>query len=134
MRVETFGLEEELVLLLVGKPDDLVFDRRAVARADGLDLPGVHRRAQDVFADDPERLRRSVAMWQEICRCGISRVRKLKGVGSASPGCSSNLLQSMVRPSRRGGVPVLRRQPRRPRRLSASPSRMLGGSPLRPAG
>ena len=72
-------------------------------------------------------------MWQETWRCGISRVRKLNGVGSASPGCSSKWHQSIVRPSRRGGVPVLRRQPRRPSRFSASPSRMLGGSPLRPA-
>ena len=60
MRVEAFGLEEELVLLLVGEADDLVFDRRAVARADGVDLPRVHRRARDVFADDAQRLRRGV--------------------------------------------------------------------------
>ena len=36
VRVQAFGLEEELVRRLVGKLDDLVFDRRAVARADGL--------------------------------------------------------------------------------------------------
>jgi hypothetical protein len=36
--VQAFGLEEELVLRLVGKLDDLVFDRRAVARADAFDL------------------------------------------------------------------------------------------------
>ena len=40
----------------------------------------------------------------------------------------------MLRPSRRGGVPVLRRQPRSPRFFSASPSSTALGSPLRPAG
>ena len=38
--------------LLVGKFDDLVFDRRAIARPDGLDLPAIHRRAVHVLADD----------------------------------------------------------------------------------
>ena len=56
--VEAFGLEEELVLGLVGKLDDLVFDGRAIARADALDLAGIHGRAMDVLADDAERLRR----------------------------------------------------------------------------
>ena len=58
--VEALGLEEELVMRLVGKLDDLVFDGRAVARADGLDLAGVHGRAMHVFADDAKRLRRGV--------------------------------------------------------------------------
>ena len=40
----------------------------------------------------------------------------------------------MVRPSRRGGVPVLRRHPRRPSFFRDSPSRMAAGSPERPAG
>ena len=61
------------------------------------------------------------------------RLRKLKGVGSASPGCSSNLDQSMVRPSRRGGVPVLRRVSRRPSFFRDSPRRTEAGSPERPA-
>ena len=33
-RVDAFGLEKDLVPLLVGEPDDLVFERRAVARTD----------------------------------------------------------------------------------------------------
>ena len=53
------------------------------------------------------------------------------GVGVA--GLLGELDQSMVRPSRRGGVPVLRRQPRRPRRLRDSPRRTEAGSPERPA-
>ena len=58
VRVQALGLEEELVHLLVGKLDDLVFDRRAIARADRLDLPAVHGRAVHVLADDAMRLRR----------------------------------------------------------------------------
>ena len=61
------------------------------------------------------------------------RERKLNGVGSASPGCSSNLDQSMVRPSRRGGVPVFRRVSRRPSFFRDSPRRTEAGSPERPA-
>ena len=61
-------------------------------------------------------------------------VRKLNGVGSSSPGCNWNCDQSMVRPSRRGGVPVFRRQPRKPRFFSDSPKSTAEGSPLRPAG
>ena len=41
---------------LVGELDDLVFDRRAVAGADRLNLPAVHGRAVHVFADDAVRL------------------------------------------------------------------------------
>ncbi len=58
VRVQAFGLEEELVRGLVGKLDDLVFDRRAIARSDGLNLAAVHRRAVHVLADDAMRFRR----------------------------------------------------------------------------
>src|SRR5260370_2284738 len=57
MRVQPFGFEKELVLQLIGKLDDLVFNARAVARADGLDLSRVHRRAMDVLRDNAVRLR-----------------------------------------------------------------------------
>ena len=43
VRGQALGFEEELMAQLVGKFDDLVFDRRAVTRADGLNLPAVHR-------------------------------------------------------------------------------------------
>src|SRR5690242_21763936 len=52
MRVQSLRFEEELVLQLVRKLDDLVFNRRAVARTDGLNLPRVHRRAMNVLAND----------------------------------------------------------------------------------
>jgi hypothetical protein len=34
--LQAFGLDEDLVRILVGEAVDLVFDRRAVARADAL--------------------------------------------------------------------------------------------------
>ena len=48
------GLEKELVRELVGEADDLVFDGRAVARANGGDLAGVHGAAMDVVANELE--------------------------------------------------------------------------------
>ena len=48
--VEAFGLEEDLVPLALGEAHHLVLDGRAVARADALDLAGVHRRAGEVRA------------------------------------------------------------------------------------
>ena len=62
-------------------------------------------------------------MWQETGVCGIARGAEAEGRGVGVAGLLLERDQSMVRPSRRGGVPVLRRQPRRPRRLRASPSR-----------
>ncbi|MNI91095.1 hypothetical protein D3C73_1487110 [compost metagenome] len=37
---------------LVGKAVDLVFDRRAITRANAFDHPGIHRRAIEVGRDD----------------------------------------------------------------------------------
>ena len=127
VRVQSLRLEKELVLRLVGELDDLVLDRRAIARPDALDLPGIHRRAVDVLADQPQRLRRGERDVAAHLRAAArsSSCRKLNGVGSASPGCSSKRAQSIVRPSSRGGVPVFRRHSRSPRLLQASPSRTL---------
>ena len=55
--IQALGLEEKLVRQLVGELHDLVLDRRAVSRADGLDLAAIHGRAVDVLADDAVRLR-----------------------------------------------------------------------------
>ena len=116
VRVQPFGLEEKSGAALVRELDDLVFDRRTIARSDALDPPRVHRRPMHVLPDHALRLRRGERDVAATCGCTILLVRKLNGVGSASPGCSSNRDQSIVRPSRRGGVPVLSRQVRRPSR------------------
>ena len=127
------------MLRLLGEAHDLVFDRRAVARTDGLDLAGVHRRAMHVVADELQRLRRRVRdvaadlTQRRLTRACVNGERKLNGVGSASPGCSSKRDQSMVRPSSRGGVPVFRRHSRRPRRFRRFAEQDAGGSPQRPA-
>src|SRR5205085_3250620 len=50
--VPSLGLEEDLVSILVGKTDDLVLNRRAVAWPSRLDLTGVHRRPVQIGPDD----------------------------------------------------------------------------------
>ena len=89
VRVQALGLEEELVLFLVGKLDDLVFDRRAVARPDRLNLPAVHGRAVDVLADDAMRLRRGVTRCSTApaCRDAPRAGAEAERRGIASPGC-----------------------------------------------
>lgn len=49
---QAFRLEEDLVAFLVGEAMDLVFDRRAVARADAFDHTGIHRRTIEIGGDD----------------------------------------------------------------------------------
>ena len=46
-----FWFKKQLMALFIGEFDDLVFDRRAVARADAEDLAAVERRAVKVVAD-----------------------------------------------------------------------------------
>src|SRR4051794_35323025 len=58
--MQTFRLKVELVRFLLRKLHDLVFDRRAVAWTDRLDLSGIHRRTVHVFAYDVVGLRRRV--------------------------------------------------------------------------
>ena len=49
-RVEPFGFEENLMPFLVREPDDLVLERRAVARPDAANLSVEQRRAVEVRA------------------------------------------------------------------------------------
>ena len=44
--------------LAIGEADDLVLDRGAIARANALDLPGIHRRAVEIGADQSMARRR----------------------------------------------------------------------------
>src|SRR5439155_25466986 len=46
--VKTFRLQEDLVTFFLSKPDDLVFERRAVPRPDAADLAVEERRSIDV--------------------------------------------------------------------------------------
>ena len=56
------------------------------------------------------------------------------GSGGQSPGWCSSAAQSMVRPSSRGGVPVLSRPKAKPKRWRVAESPSAGASPTRPAG
>ena len=67
-------------------------------------------------------------MWQSTCGVVIAAVIVENGSGGSSPGCRSRLAQSIVRPSRRGGVPVFSRPSRRPgarQRLRQADARRL---------
>src|SRR5205823_2490324 len=50
--VEPFRLEEDLVAVALAEAHDLVLDRRAIARAATRNLPGIHRRAVNVVANN----------------------------------------------------------------------------------
>src|SRR5690606_2550339 len=50
--IESLGCEEELVLWRVGKANDRVLHRRAVARSPRADGATVHRRLADVLRDN----------------------------------------------------------------------------------
>src|SRR5207253_2566829 len=47
-RMDPLRLEKNLMALLVGKPDDLVFQRRTVPRTDAANLAVIKRRAIDI--------------------------------------------------------------------------------------
>ena len=70
----------------------------------------------------------------EICRVVIDFVNIENGSGGSSPACISSAFQSIVLPSKRGGVPVLRRPSVKPKPESDSESAIAGASPILPAG
>ena len=73
-------------------------------------------------------------MPHEICDAVVFLDRNENNVGSSSPGCISRIDQSIVRPSSRGGVPVLSRPNGRPNPSSRSAILTDGFSPMRPPG
>ena len=132
--VEPFGLKENLVAVAFAEPHDLVLDRRTIARPAAADLAGIHRRAMHIFADDPVRRRVRAGDAALDLRVRDASVSAENGSGGSSPGCMSRPAQSMVRPSSRGGVPVLSRPSANPSRSSVRDSPTAGASPTRPAG
>ncbi len=73
-------------------------------------------------------------MWQGSCDWSIRSVRNENGTGSSSPGWTSSASKSIVRPLRRGGVPVLNRRSSNPRARSEPESPSAEVSPARPPG
>src|SRR5581483_7344068 len=51
-RVDPFRLEEDLMAFLVGEANDLVLERRAIARTDPADLTVEQRRSIDIRANE----------------------------------------------------------------------------------
>ena len=135
VRREAFGFEEDLVARPLGEAHDLVLDRRTVARTDALDDAGEQRRAIEAAANDLvralvgvrdpagdlPRMHRAVADEAEHRRRIVARLLRRATA------------KSIVRPSRRGGVPVFRRPTGNCSSRSRAPSVFAGGSPARPA-
>ena len=126
LRVQPLRLEKYLVPVTVGKAVDLVLDRRAIARTRGIDRAGEQRRAVQVSARMMSWLRGLVRVIAQNT-CGLRRCRCERRHRPVSPseGCSSSRAQSIVRPSSRGGVPVLSRA------IGKSRLAQLLGQPLR---
>src|SRR6516225_12344850 len=75
-----------------------------------------------------------VVMWQGTCDVVMASVIKENGGGGSSPGWTSSPAQLIVRPSSRGGVPVLSRPRAKPKRARVRDRPSDGFSPTRPAG
>src|SRR2546427_5525856 len=78
--VEPFRLEEDLMPLRVGELDDLVFDRRAVARTARGDRAAVQRRLLEVAANDVLRSEEHTSELQSqsnlVCRLLLEKKKK----------------------------------------------------------
>ena len=132
--VEAFGLEEELVLRLVRELDDLVFDGRAVARADALDAAGVHGRAMDIFADEAQRLRRGEGDVATDLRLNDLLGAEAEGRGIGVAGLLFERLPvdgAAVEARRRSGLEAAGAKAERAQGFAEEDE---AGSPLRPAG
>ena len=70
VRLQALRFQIKLVRFLIGKLDDLVLDRGAIASPDAVDLSAVHRRAVHVIADDAVSFRRGVSdvAWHLLLR------------------------------------------------------------------
>lgn len=78
--VETFGFEEDLVAILVGKLDYFVFYGRTVAGADAFDLAAVKRTAGDGFLKNC--LRAFIGVGEEALDLGAGDAVSEEGEGS----------------------------------------------------
>ncbi len=117
----------------VGEAVDLVLDRRAIARPARTDRPGEQRRAVEIGANDVVAARIGAGNRAEKLRidpaaCPSADMRQ----ASLSDGCSASRAQSIVRPSSRGGVPVLSRAIGSEASRSWLASTCAEASPIRP--
>src|SRR5207253_5388803 len=109
VRVQTLRLKEQLVRGFVRKLDDLVFDRRAIWRADRLNLAAVHRRTVNVLADDAMSFGRSPGDVARHLRVMMSDTLgpKAEGRGIGIAGLDLEFRpvnRSAVEPRRRSGL------------------------------
>jgi hypothetical protein len=110
MGVEALGLEKYLVPVAIAEAVDLVLDRRTIARPLRIDRAGEQRRAIEPRAD--RVVRGGVGSGHAAME--LRQRRDLRVIGDIVHGprrwaARRRRAQSIVRPSRRGGVPVFRR-------------------------
>ena len=107
--IQPLRLEENLMGVAIGEALHLVLDRGTIARSPPSIAPA--------NSGERSKLARMIS-WvrslvrviaQRNCGCPNAVVERRHRPGSASLGCSSVRAQSIVRPSSRGGVPVLSR-------------------------
>src|SRR6187399_800429 len=84
MRVDAFRFQDDLMTILIRELDDLVFNRRAIPRANTLNLSAVQRRSRHVPPDnrmDPRIGPRDVALNLIFqFRCCPERERRRSGI------------------------------------------------------
>src|SRR5271155_1803867 len=88
IRIQPFRLQKNLMTILVRKLNYLVFNRRAIARANSLNLTTIQRRAGNRLSQDPKRLLSSVSYitiylltlnaWREKREWSRNRISRLR--------------------------------------------------------
>ena len=120
--------------LRIGELDDLVFDRRTVARPSPADGTAVQRRLEQVFLNDVLELRsRPSEITRELGK-SIRSVEEREPVRLCLPVLPLKATQIEAPPVDPGGVPVLKRSIVSPSLPSASAISTAGASPALPAG
>ena len=136
VHVQPFGLEEDLVPLAVRKPHDLVFERRAVPRADPLNLAVEERRQVDVRANEVVDAIGGVEQMTgdlRSGRSGRSGTRTAPAARRRVPRAKRD--KSMLRsrqPRRRAGLQPAPREAEALQRLGQLMRRRLAGAAGRP--
>src|SRR5439155_11767193 len=85
-RVDSFGLEKDLVPLLLGKANDLVLERRAIPRSDPSNLAVEERRQREIrphqIVDAIVRVNQIAVDLRAINRAGQKRERRWRNIAA----------------------------------------------------
>ena len=125
--VDALGFEKDLMAVAVGEADDLVLDRRTIARAAAGDRAGIDGGAMRIRPHDAMGLGGGAGdVAGKLTARRSPRVSEEKNSGGSSPCWTSSASQSIVARSSRGGVPVFSRAEREAGRVEALRQRDRG--------